>query len=260
MSGKVLSGYHAVGLPLPHSSFQRYIYVKEHAVKKQEASISSKTESILAAGRTAYLVNLPPYASDQWLRAGLESLGAIQHIVTGSTGLSNEERGDDSTDLSNKVNRTAHVVFKTKEAMDQLLRMDVLEMPTPSNASGLQAYVSKYRHNRPGLVAIKEMADRYMASFDQLETEDLRRREELKNQVDDDGFQAVVNTKKRGVTETKEVLARPAKKQKAKELDNFYRFQTRERKRDQLKTLRERFEEDVLLVKKMKKANKFTPE
>ena len=71
-----------------------------------------------------------------------------------------------------------------------------------------------------------------MASFDAAEEESLRDRKELKNRVDDDGFQSVVNTKKRGIILAEEVLARLAKKPKSKELDNFYRFQTREKKRD----------------------------
>lgn len=62
--------------------------------------------------------------------------------------------------------------------------------------------------------------------------QDLRKREELKNQVDDDGFVTVVNTKRRSMVAAEEVLGRPAKKQKAKEVENFYRFQMREKKRD----------------------------
>lgn len=94
------------------------------------------------------------------------------------------------------------------------------------------AYAAAYRRNRPGLSVVKELADRYMTSFDEREDEDKRRREELKNQVDDDGFVTVVNAKKRGIVQAEEVLAKPAKRQKSKELDNFYKFQTREKKRD----------------------------
>ncbi|ETK81256.1 hypothetical protein F441_13490 [Phytophthora nicotianae CJ01A1] len=254
-STKVFGGYHAIALPLPHSSFQRFIYAKQH-----DAKPGSHTESVLATGRTAYVVNLPVHASEKWLRACLEPLGAIQHVVAGSGGLFDEEDEEEDDLNENAVNRTAHVVFKTEESLDKMLQADALETPAPSKPCGLQAYAAKYRRNRPGLSVIKEMTDRYMASFDEMEAEDLRRREELKSQVDDDGFQTVVNTKKRGIVQTEEVLARPAKKQKSKELDNFYRFQTREKKRDQLKTLRERFEEDRQLVEKMKKANKFRPE
>lgn len=49
--------------------------------------------------------------------------------------------------------------------------------------------------------------------------------------MDDDGFKTVVNTKKRTLAAAED-LGRPAKKQKAKEMENFYRFQMRERKRD----------------------------
>lgn len=77
--------------------------------------------------------------------------------------------------------------------------------------------------------------------------------------MDDDGFQTVVNTKKRSAAAAED-LARPSKKQKAKEVPQFYRFQMREKKRDQLKSLRERFEEDRAMVEKLKKANKFKPE
>jgi ribosomal RNA-processing protein 7 len=62
--------------------------------------------------------------------------------------------------------------------------------------------------------------------------QEFRQREELKNQVDDDGFVTVVNTKRRAVTAAEEVIGRPAKKQKPKEMENFYRFQMREKKRD----------------------------
>ena len=43
------------------------------------------------------------------------------------------------------------------------------------------------------------------------------------------------------------------------ELQNFYRFQMREQKRNQLAELRKRFEEDKLQVAKMKEARKFKP-
>ncbi|CAI5738286.1 unnamed protein product [Peronospora destructor] len=254
-STKVFGGYHAIALPLSHSSFKHFIYAKQHNTKP-----SATAESVLTANRTAYVVNLPVNTSEKWLRTCLEPLGAIQHVVAGSGGQFNKEIDDEDVAIDITVNRTAHVVFKAEKSLDKMLQVDILETPIPRIIRGLQAYAAKYRRNRPGLSVLKEIADRYMASFDEREEEDLRRREELKNQVDDDGFQTVVNTKKRGIVQADEVLVRPAKKQKSKEINNFYRFQTREKKRDQLKTLRERFEEDRQLVEKMKKANKFRPE
>ncbi|KAG7397622.1 hypothetical protein PHYBOEH_000443 [Phytophthora boehmeriae] len=253
-----VGGYHAIALPLPHSAFRRFIYAKQHDSKPSVDFANG--ESVLASGRTAYVVNLPLTASEEWLRACFEPLGAIQHVVPGSGGLYKEEDEDAQLSTEFQASRTAHVVFKAQESLNKLLKVETLETPAPSKFSGLQAYAAKYRRNRPGLAAVKAIADRFMASFDEEEAEDLRRREELKNQVDDDGFQTVVNTKKRGIVSQEDTIAKPAKKQKGKERNDFYRFQTREKKRDQLKTLRERFEEDRELVEKMKKANKFRPE
>ncbi|RLN49031.1 hypothetical protein BBJ29_007661 [Phytophthora kernoviae] len=253
-----VGGYHAIALPLPHSAFRRFIYAKQHDPKPTVDSVNG--ESALASGRTAYIVNLPSNASEEWLRACFEPLGTIQHVVPGSGGLYNEDDEDAQVSSEFLSARTAHIVFKGQEALDKMLQVDALETPAPGKTCGLQAYAAKYRRNRPGLAAVKAIADRFMATFDEEEADDLRRREDLKNQVDDDGFQTVVNTKKRGIVSQEDTISKPAKKQKGKELDNFYRFQTREKKRDQLKTLRERFEEDRQLVEKMKKANKFRPE
>ncbi|RLN89696.1 hypothetical protein BBJ28_00013547 [Nothophytophthora sp. Chile5] len=274
---QVVGGYHAIALPLPHSAFRRFIYAKEHLAK---ASEQAGAESVLAPGRTAYLVNLPRSTTDEWLRQCLEPVGAVQHVVSAEGG--EKEANDAAGDPL--MARTAHVVFKSAESLEKMLTIRTLETPAPGEPSGLRAYVAKYRRNKPGPTAVKEMADRFMATFDADEEEDLRQREELKSRVDDDGFQTVVNTKKRSAVPPEDLAARPAKKQKSKELGNFYRFQTREKKRDrtclalglygllvmtlmhlavgcvELKTLRERFEEDRQLVDKMKKANKFRPE
>uniref|UniRef100_A0AAV1UI62 RRM domain-containing protein n=1 Tax=Peronospora matthiolae TaxID=2874970 RepID=A0AAV1UI62_9STRA len=258
-SAPVFGGYHAIALPLPHSSFQRYIFAKRHIGKA-----TSTAEGILATGRTAYVVNLPTSTSEEWLRACFEPLGAIQHIIAGSGGLfvereqTEEAEGDNALEVGSS--RTAHAVFKTEESLNKMLQVDRLGTPAPLQVGGLQAYAARYRRNRPGLSVLKDMADQFMASFDAAEAEVLRQRNEKKNQVDDEGFHVVLNTKKRGVIQAEEVLARPVKKHKSKELDNFYRFQTREKKRDQLKTLRERFREDRHVVEKLKKANKFQPE
>ncbi|GAB9470103.1 Rrna processing protein rrp7 [Globisporangium polare] len=257
---QVVSGYHAIALPLAHSAFRRFIYVKKHNVKESELS----GESLLAAERTAYVVNLPPSADDEWLRARLEpAVGAIQHIASGS-GIKSSTSSSDAL-----LAKTAHVVFKSKDALKKVLQVTQLELSEDGDdeenedsaaaTTGLQGYLSQYRANKPGLAAVKAIADQYMSKFDADEQEDFRQREELKAQVDDDGFKTVVNTKKR-TQAAAEDLGRPAKKQKNKEMENFYRFQMRERKRDQLKTLRERFEEDRQMVEKLKKANRFKPE
>ncbi|TYZ68435.1 hypothetical protein PybrP1_003885 [[Pythium] brassicae (nom. inval.)] len=255
----LVGGYHALALPLaPGALFRRFLYVKAHVAKSHEGG----GEAMLAPERSAYVVNVPSAVADveTWLRARLEpAAGAVQHVVVAAA------PADGADPL---LARSAHVAFKSADALKKLLALQELAEPEEVEAeeaeedaavSGLQKYLRQYRANKPGLATVKAIADQYMAKFDAEEDEDFRRREELKAQVDDDGFKTVVNTKKRSLAAAED-LARPAKKQKSKEMTDFYRFQMRERKRDQLKSLRERFEEDRQMVEKLKRSNKFKPE
>lgn len=175
---QVVSGYHAIALPLAHSAFRRYIYVKKHNVKESEVS----GESLLAAERTAYVVNLPPTADDEWLRARLEpAVGAIQHIVTGSDVKSSASSISSSGASDALLAKTAHVVFKSKDALKKVLQVTQLQVNDDEEneesenlaaaMTGLQGYLNQYRANKPGLAAVKAIADQYMAKFDADEQE-----------------------------------------------------------------------------------------
>ncbi|KAE8227086.1 hypothetical protein CF319_g406 [Tilletia indica] len=54
-------------------------------------------------------------------------------------------------------------------------------------------------------------------------------------------------------------LGPPKKKSKSKDLEDFYRFQTREKNREKLAQLRAKFQDDKLKVAKLKESRKFKP-
>jgi hypothetical protein len=170
---QVVGGYHAIALPLAHSAFKRYIYVKKHNVKENE---TVGGESQLVADRTVYVVNLPAHADEHWLRACLEpAVGSIQHVVNAKTaGTSNSNSNGNSSGGAQDplMAKTAHVVFKSKDAVKKVLQVKQLAMSdNEAPATGLQAYLNKYRANKPGLAAVKAIADKYMAQFDADEEE-----------------------------------------------------------------------------------------
>ena len=78
---------------------------------------------------------------------------------------------------------------------------------------------------------------------------------------DADGFITVKNRKKRKREQAKRGSGGPRSRKRGKEyeLKNFYRFQMREQKRNQLADLRKKFENDKLQVAKMKELRKFKP-
>ena len=91
-------------------------------------------------------------------------------------------------------------------------------------------YEEEYMKERPTIEELRQESDEFMRKFDQDEAQEQQARSELGETVDDDGFQTVISTStKRAGVET--VSLQERKKQKKKELDNFYRFQLRENKR-----------------------------
>ncbi|KDO20915.1 hypothetical protein SPRG_14146 [Saprolegnia parasitica CBS 223.65] len=240
--GRKIAGYNMVALPTAdEGAFASYIYVTKHTAKSDGAG-----ETELAADRTAYVVNLPRHTSVESLTALLARVGPIQHVALGT-----ESPG---------VATNAHVVFKDKASLTKLLKLSALPATEDDAASEpmdvVEAAKAAYQAARPGLQALKNDADEFMMNFDAEEEAERKEREEMKNRIDDDGFQMVVNTKRKR-QEAAELLPF-RKKQKSKELTDFYRFQLREKKRGQ--TLRERFDEDRQMVDKLKKANKFKPQ
>lgn len=121
--------------------------------------------------------------------------------------------------------------------------------------------MEEYKQLRPSFSEIKKLTDEYMSTFDAKEEKEQRDREQLKEYIDQDGFQTVVYTKRKKLNLSNEELEFVSiKKQKKKQVNDFYRFQLREKKRDQLKSLRERFEEDKVMIEKIKKQHQFIPE
>ncbi|ETW02344.1 hypothetical protein H310_05881 [Aphanomyces invadans] len=236
---RTIAGYTA--LPFP-GEFASYVYVKKH-INKSEGN----EETELAADRTAYVVNLPARATADQVMELFNEVGPVQSVVMG--------KASDGTIAS-----SAHVVFKAKATLKQLLKLTVLpKFPGSDDVpDAFEAAIQKYKAERPGLQVLKSRADDFMANFDAEEEAERKEREQLKSHVDSDGFQTVVNTKRK--RKDQDELLTYRKKQKSKELQDFYRFQLREKKRGQLKTLRERFDEDRQLVEKMKKERKFRPE
>lgn len=188
----LVGGYHAIALPLPNSALRRYIYVKKHATKASDGD-SSRGESALAADRTVYIANLPRASTDDWLRACLEPVGAVQLIEAGP-GVGDDEDESSLSAVDPLMAKTAHVVFKSKSAVSKVLSVDSLEAPELEQSSGLAGesmlldclhvlevnnrwlavmagYLAKYRSNKPGLAAVKAIADKYMGDFDAKEEE-----------------------------------------------------------------------------------------
>ena len=107
---------------------------------------------------------------------------------------------------------------------------------------------------------MKEETDRFVAAFETREEQTRLAKERKQNEVDADGF-IMVSRKRQVRSAVMEANENRQKKKRKKnrELKNFYQWQVREAKRDQLKQLRDKFEEDKMRIAKLKAARKFRP-
>ncbi|KAI0406017.1 ribosomal RNA-processing protein 7-domain-containing protein [Xylaria palmicola] len=124
-------------------------------------------------------------------------------------------------------------------------------------------------HNRlsyPGNEAVQAVVDAYFTVFNRKEEEAHRLAKRLRNEPDEDGFVMVTRGGRSAPArrdEAEEAKQRMLDKQQKKkdELQDFYRFQLRERKKAEQMELLKRFDEDRRRVQAMReKRGKFRPE
>ena len=134
----------------------------------------------------------------------------------------------------------------------------------------------------PSREALKAACDQIMAKYEESEEEALRQQMEAKNQPDEDGFVTVSyttnvgdiagleqngtlgSTGAEGSRRRKEAMKRNRSSRKnvvkgSDELKDFYRFQFKESKKRGMEELKNRFQEDLKRVKKMKDDKMYRP-
>ena len=151
-----------------------------------------------------------------------------------------------------------------------------IRLSSPSAPTGLSYLLSCYTLSRPPLATIASYANSVISLYTYRRTHPAPRRLGVRGVtlgpngelVDEDGFTIVqrsggkygraatgvgasVGIAKAGFVENE--------KKKSTGLEDFYRFQLRERKREQLAQLRTRFEEDRKKVERLKGGRRFKP-
>uniref|UniRef100_A0A7S3XPT4 Ribosomal RNA-processing protein 7 C-terminal domain-containing protein n=1 Tax=Heterosigma akashiwo TaxID=2829 RepID=A0A7S3XPT4_HETAK len=246
------------------------MFIKEHRNKSDE---SRKTGSTLfVCNASTSLTGNDSKTLEVYLKHLFRKFGEIEGVSVGS--LADEE------DAASKP-VFAHVVFESKKSVKAALRAGAFSAEEAAAAleaaepppTGLEGIIHKYRSQRLSFEDIENNANIQMAAFEKMEEEEkLERERKRANPVDADGF-TLVTYKKQAAPQPAdggEGVGRSGKKRggaargrtrnkKKTELTNFYRFQMREAKRDQLQELRRRFEEDKARVARLREGRRFKP-
>lgn len=140
-----------------------------------------------------------------------------------------------------------------------------------SSIRGIDRYTAKTLKKYPPHDQLQRMVDLYMLNFAKAEARELQNVRSLADQVDEDGFTLVVSSTRKSaadirpapkMTEDEAIQNDPAaggKKKKSKEKKDFYRFQIREQKKQEMNSLLKRFREDQDKIKELKEKKRFKP-
>ncbi len=132
---------------------------------------------------------------------------------------------------------------------------------------GSQRYLTHHKLSCPDKAVLQASVDAFMTEFNRGEEEAARVAKRLRNVPDEDGFVTVTRGGRTGPArreQAEEVRRKELEKEerKRKTMGDFYRFQGRERRKEEQGELVRRFEEDRKRVENMKKERKgrFRPE
>ena len=250
-----VNGFTVLRVRMARLPFVRVLYIKAHRSKKDDGSA-------LPGDRTVFVANAG--LGEDALRAALSGFGEIERVELSGRG---RQHGAQHSYVQAPAHQAAapagapsegpqhaHVVFSKKRACEAALACSmVIEPPAvdddtdaeqhPGESQGVRAWVQEHRDREVAEGELQASVDAYMTYFDERTEEEKRARRD--RVVDDDGFELVTYKRKSHAPETPE----PPKKKK--ELVDFYRFQIREKKREELAALRNKFEADKRRVEAM---------
>ncbi|KAM4881937.1 ribosomal RNA-processing protein 7 homolog A [Thomomys bottae] len=258
-------GYRAI--PIKFSEKQQashYLYVKEHRVR--EGTQSARPEK-----RTLFVLNVPPYCTEECLSRLLSPCGPIKSVeLREKPDLAESPRDPESKSFQPRRVpgfQAAYVVFQRPSGVSAALNLKgPLLVSTESHPvkSGIHKWISDYKDAVPDPEALREEVDTFMEAYDRKIAEEETKAKEEDGVPDEEGWVTVTRRGRRPALPRTEaaslrVLEREKRKRARKELLNFYAWQHRETKMEHLAQLRKKFEEDKQRIELMRAQRKFRP-
>ncbi|XP_005003950.1 ribosomal RNA-processing protein 7 homolog A isoform X1 [Cavia porcellus] len=254
-------------IPIKFSEKQQashYLYAREHRVR--EGAQSSWPQK-----RTLFVLNVPPYCSEECLSRLLSPCGPIQSVeLQEKPDLSESKKEPKSRFFHPKPIpgfRVAYVVFQRARGVAAALTLKgPLLVSTESHPvkSGIHKWISDYADAVADPEALRVEVDTFMEAYDKKIAEEEAKAKEEEGVPDEEGWVKVTRRGRRPVLPRTEaaslrVLERERRKRARKELLNFYAWQHRESKMEHLAQLRKKFEEDKQRIELLRAQRKFRP-
>ena len=218
------------------------IFCKVHVIRQENSKAPNH--------RTLFTLGWPPYCSDGCIKELFSQVGEVELVQ-----LQDKIGFDEETVPTNSGFKVAYIVFDSSETADSALKLGHKKtaLLCKVGPTGLTKWCADYVKCRTTLTSLEAQVTGFMADYDKRKEENEKHKQGLQ-EPDEDGWITITRKNPKPVQ-----ARRHRQKKKKKELLNFYQFQLRESKRQQIAELRRKFEEDKQKVAEMKSKRKFKP-
>merc|ERR1712107_486241 len=253
------------------------LFFKPHNVRAEEP--------LKPRDRTLFLANIPPWATVKAITRIFQKNGPVEAVYfqhEPSVGPpppppmpDTDSLFQDPTSPYNFATgfRFGYVVYKMPQGVrNAMTKMDILELAVASTieqpiVSGVKRWAQEYNNKFVEEEKLLENVKSYMEDYDKKVAE-AKLIDERLSQPDEDGWVTVTKKQEKKPEKRKKAAEDDSKKGRGKknrrkkkkvELTNFYSHQIKEDKMNNIRALREKFEEDKQKIAKMKQERKFRP-
>ncbi|XP_073985453.1 ribosomal RNA-processing protein 7 homolog A [Rhodnius prolixus] len=241
-----------------------YLYMKEHSVRE---ICDEKPPD-----RTVFILGTPPFVTEDHYKQLFSRFGSVQQVYFHPSPCATAPPKNLSKFFVDypevKGYKVAYIVFEDESSVHNVMNLDfeeilVLFSKENPQVAGMNKWCNEYNSKLMDVEELQKDIDEFMAEYDKKEEEEANK-EKKEMEPDDEGWIKVTKKGRKPGFARKEsvhnkIMKKEDVKKKKKQLLNFYRFQIRESKMNQLVKLREKFEEDKKKIALLKQSRKFRP-
>ncbi|XP_076020650.1 ribosomal RNA-processing protein 7 homolog A [Genypterus blacodes] len=251
------------------SAAQHKVYVKEHKVRAEKSSHRPQD-------RTLFVLNVPPYCSEDVVRSLFSRFGAVQSAELRDHPGSFQQSGPQLSRYFQPAEKqgfkVAYIVFEKSSSVtaakshphDVALLVSTEQRPV---RTGIQKWIHRYTESTLHLDKLQQSIDSFMEGYDKRKEEEAtRQKEEAEQQQEDEEGWVKVTRGSKGAkarphseAANQRALQKEQRKKKRKELMNFYTWQHRNTQKEHIAELRKKFEEDKQRIALLRAQRKFRP-
>ncbi|KAJ5077234.1 RIBOSOMAL RNA PROCESSING PROTEIN 7-RELATED [Anaeramoeba ignava] len=273
-----MNSFQIIPFKIQNSFFNSFIFTKKH---KTQINSQQKNTKLQYKEKSLFITNIPQNITKKQLKNYLSKFGKIISIQTGSLiqqkqkEYQKKDEDDSSQNLSplfviksmlfNPIknddeneaipeNSFVYVKFEDEKSINYFLKG--IEEENERNEekpikylNGFKKWTKQFLKNNPSQNVLIDGVNDFMSKFESKEKIHLQKFKKKRSTPDNDGFFPV----KQNLKKSYQIPKKERKKKKKKEFyDDFYRFQTNEKRKEEIDQLREKFQEDKRRIQEIK--------